>query len=136
MAVDVPTQLAIANTRIAFYWPRIWLLQKYVWSNFGFYVQGLRSHTTVPENGNLEVPDFPNLTTEDQPFGWGPFLGYFPPSMMTALSVTPYLYPGHQPGFMCKFEMRLNGDLYEKRIAYGPDSDSETFDWIKIKENE
>jgi len=136
MAVDVPTQLAIASARINMFWPQILILEKYVWSNFGIYVQGLSTHTTVPEDGNLEAPDFPHLTVQHQPFGWGPFLEYFPPTMMTAMSILTYMHPNSHPGFIARFELRLNGDLYRKQIAYGPGCGCETHDWIIIEEDE
>ncbi len=135
MAVDVPTQLAIANARIDFFWPLILRLEKFIWSNFGFYVQGLGTHSTIPEDGNMVAPDFPQLTVTDQPFSWGPFLSYFPETMITSMSVILYQYAYSHSGFIARFEMRLNGDLYRKQIAYGPHADHETLDWI-LMENE
>ena len=129
MAVNVPVQLAIANTRINLFWPQILRLEKIIWSNYGFYTRGLCTHSTLPEDGNLVAPDFPNLTATDQPFGWGPFLPYFPPTMMKGMSIIPYQCAHHHPGFIVRFEMRLNGDLYRKQIAYGPHADEETHDW-------
>jgi len=136
MAVDVPTQLAIASARIAYFSPEVFRLEKYIWSNYGFYAQGLNTHSVVPSDGNLEPPDFPQLSVPDQPFGWGPFLAYFPPTMMTCMQVVIYNYPHCHPGFIVTFDIRLNGDLYKKQIAYGPHAERETFDWILIKENE
>lgn len=135
MAVDVPTQLAIANARIAYFYPQIWRLEKYCWSNFGFYAQGLGTHSVIPEDGNMVAPDFPNMAAKDQPFGWEPFLEYFPPTMITAMSIIPYQCPGHYPGFIVRFEIRLNGGLYRKQISYGPHDDWETHDWIIIEED-
>jgi len=135
--VDVPTQLAIASARIAYFSPQVIILERYIWSNFGFYAQGLRTHSTIPEDGTLVAPDFPRLTVGDQPFGWGPFLSYFPPTMMTAMSVIPFQMPGQHPAFAVRFEMRLNGDLYRKQLTYGPPcSACEAHDWIIIEEGE
>jgi len=136
MPVNVPTQLAIANARINFFYPQIWKLEKFCWSNYGFYVQGLRTHSVIPEDGNLVAPDFPRLSASDQPFGWGPFLSFFPPTMMTALCIIPYQCDGHHPGFIVSFEIRLNGDLYRKQIAYGPHAGRETSDWTIIEGSE
>lgn len=138
MAVHVPTQLAIASARIAFFNPQVIILEKYIWSNFGYYVQGLQTHTSIPEDGALVAPDFPNMAADDQPFGWGPFLSYFPPTMMTAMSVITFSMPNHHPAIAVRFEMRLNGDLYRKQIAYGPPCCmlQETHDWVIIEEEE
>ena len=136
MAVDVPTQLAITSARINFFWPQILRLEKIIWSNYGFYVQGLDTHSTIPEDGNMVAPDFPHLSVTDQLFSWGPFLSYFPETMMTSMSIILYQYAYSHPGFIARFDMRLNGDLYRKQIAYGPYSDYNTFNWTIIEENE
>ena len=136
MAVNVSTQLAIASARIAYFWPEILRLEQYLWSNFGLYIQGLRTHTIIPVDGVLTAPDFPNLTVQDQAIGWGRFLMAFPPTMMTALSIITYKAPDAHSGFIARFEMRLNGDVYKKQMAYGPYSDRETYDWIIVEEDD
>jgi len=135
--VDVPTQLAIASARIVYLSPQAIVLEKYIWSNFGLYAQGLRTHTTVPEDGILVAPDFPFMSAEDQTLGWEPFLAYFPPTMMTCMSIVTFQMPYQHPAFEVRFEMRLNGDLYRKQLAYGPPCClSEAHDWIMTEEGE
>jgi len=132
MAVDVPTQLAIASARIAYFAPEVVRLEKYLWTNLGIYAQGMCTHSVVPDDGNMYPPDFPITTASDQIIGWEPFLSYFPPTMMTAMSITTYRSPSNHAGFIVSFEIRLNGDLYRKQLAYGPLSENETHDWIFV----
>ena len=128
----IATQSAI-DAWIAANWSDVVSRQEQYFSNHGQYFQGLKTHSTTPQEGSVSTADRMNEKPTDQDENWLEALALFPAGQQTHSVVECDVYnnsKGH--GFVISFSFETSeGDVRCRKVNHGNDS-SRSKDWHTV----
>ena len=112
-------------------WDDIVAAQSVFFTANGRYAQLLPTHSAVPQDGAFVAPDRASYSSaQDAIEAWND-LGSLPETMQSCLRIDNYGGPLGQ-GCVVVLQVVLDGQLWEKAIAVGPESER-SHDWKEVE---
>jgi len=110
---------AAIDARLAQLWPVVQAKEDSYFAAHGHYWQGLRTHTILPADGALLVPDIAARTPTDQPDPWPAAIKTIAIEM--ALVIDVYDGPFGQ-GYVASVWVMVGGRIFTRSAQVGPET--------------
>lgn len=118
--VLTPAEIRAAiDARLVLLWPTIQTKESNYFSAHGHYWQGLRTHTILPADGDLVLPNVGTTTPTDQPDPWPVALRSTPIEMAVVIDV----YNGPLgDGYVASVWVMISGRIWMRSAQIGPET--------------